>query len=410
MQRDNSQLAQELDDDGRDEKRVKEIQTLASPAKKELTLAFIEIGEKNTYRQDPKQAVRCGLAKTGRLSQFIYALEGNNTELEVTKKDTNRVMNAFMDLLSDAGFYRANITKIIPAAQIIAVGIVHRRKRERYRINEYLPVLLWFDGNETLIKRRGDKYWMSLREGLLDFKAIQVFHKRHKEQGTQFINWLEQELESILLKTRQIPIVLMVDAGLRRSWWEGLQNGQIKAQELPLTRRLFHDTRLKIIRINHTSDVPQYDIMNVAKQSTINRSKGLFKDGELYYSVGSRPDTIQTPTIITKLKSPGTLLLKQQAIELFSTGVSSQEEADDLASVVHLLRDGNLTFKFSTSQPFPLHLLNSVEKYWKANLRSDERDYSGGEDFGGDSADQGIDERIRLRLRRRSGMRCLRRN
>lgn len=60
-------------------------------------------------------------------------------------------------------------------------------------------------------------------------------------------------------------------------------------------------------------------------------------------------------------------------MELFLTGVSSQEEADDLASVVHLLRNANLTFKFSTSQPFPLHLLNSLEKYWKANLKSDER-------------------------------------
>ena len=60
-------------------------------------------------------------------------------------------------------------------------------------------------------------------------------------------------------------------------------------------------------------------------------------------------------------------------MELFLTGVSYQEEADDLASVAHLLRDANLTFKFSTSQPFPLHLLNSLEKYWKANLKSDER-------------------------------------
>jgi len=56
------------------------------------------------------------------------------------------------------------------------------------------------------------------------------------------------------------------------------------------------------------------------------------------------------------------LLLKQQAVEFFPTGASSSEEADELAKAVHLLRNANLTFGFSTAQPFPLRSVTLSER------------------------------------------------
>lgn len=400
---DNSLLVQDLDEAGREGKRIKEIQNSLPPGKKTSALAFVEIGNKLKYQRDPKQAVRLGLAKTGRLSQFIYDLGKDTPEGKKSGKDQGRVINSFLDLLSDAGYYRANVRKIVPGEQLIAVGILHRYSKRLG--NEYLPVLIWFNGHEILAKRRGDTQWLTLKEALLNYNGIQAFQNRiNAVDGRLFVNWLEQELETILLKHHKTTIYLFADAGLRLSWWGELGNARIQPKELPLKRRLFHDERLKVIRINHTNDVPQYDIMNIAQQSTINRSKGLFRDGAVYYSVGSRPDTIQTNKMMTKIDYPGKLLLKQQAVEFFPTGVSSAEEADELAKVAHLLRNANLTFGFSTAQPFPLHLLKSFQKYWAADLLSEKRDDDGWvNEFQGEGFDSGMDERLRLRIRRKSG-------
>ncbi|MDO0825299.1 RNaseH domain-containing protein [Desulfosporosinus nitroreducens] len=103
--------------------------------------------------------------------------------------------------------------------------------------------------------------------------------------------------------------------------------------------------------------------------------------------------------MLTAKCNPGKLVLKQQAVEFFPTGVSSEEEADGLAKVTQLLRNANLTFGFSTAQPFPLHLLKSFQKYWAADLLSVKQDDDGWvNEFQGEGFDSGMDERIRLEI------------
>lgn len=45
-----------------------------------------------------------------------------------------------------------------------------------------------------------------------------------------------------------------------------------------------------------------------------------------------------------------------------------RRKKDKLAGMVHNLRRANMTFKASTSQPFPVHLMKSIKKYWQAQI------------------------------------------
>ena len=414
--RDDAFLTQELDPEGLREQRVSEIKKRVTVAERDkLTLALIEIGEKKSYKKlDPKAAVRSGLAKTGRMTQFMYKLNHElngrrrskeDEEKSIMKTNLGIVTNAFLDLLADAGFVRANIPLIAEGEHIVVTGIIKRKVRlnSRRTNTEYLPVLLWFDGREIKVKRLGETLWLPMHKALLDFSKTRPFDNMWKESSQRFINWLEQEIESILLSTSEVPIYLFADAGLRQYWWKNLQNPIITSRDLPFTKRIIDEERLKFVRLNRTDDVPQYEIFDTNKNSSLNRYKGLFRDGEIYYSVGSKPDTIRAKLEITKYNTPREIILKQQAVEILPTGVKDQEEAAQLAQRAHLLREGNLTYARSTAQPFPLHLMKSLSKYWEAeNARAiEDEDEQGNLEY--DSYGNDFEEGIKSAIRRRYG-------
>lgn len=124
-----------------------------------------------------------------------------------------------------------------------------------------------------------------------------------------------------------------------------------------------------MIRINHSDDVPHYDIISSKAQDSFNRHSGLFGCPEgFYYSVGLRPDNIRANLKLTKIDYPSKLIMKQHAVKLIVLGCANGEEKNKLAEMVHNLRRANLTFEASTSQPFPLHLMNAIKKYWQAQV------------------------------------------
>lgn len=366
IQRDNGWLVQELEGQQLGFKKAwhKRAAEIYKNVKRESrkVVALIEIDRPDVYKaNDPKTAVRDGFRKVGRLTQFIYRID-NNDDKESKSGVRSRVLNAVLDLLADAGFLRNNVDDIVSGNSIVAVDIIQHANGKRGQ--QYLPVLVWYKDKQIKVKKLGDKDWLSLSHSLLEFNSIKPMHKK---EGQRFYEWVQQEIERLLLTNTGI-IYLLVDAELRNSWWNLLKNPLINQEKVPFSdMALFEKGRLRVIRINHTDDVPQYDIES--KKGDVNRFSGLFGCPEgFYYSIGMRPDNMMTNLKLLKVDYPSKLIMKQQAVELIVLGTADKAEKDKLAGMVHNLRRANLTYKASTSQPFPLHLMKSIKKYWQAQI------------------------------------------
>lgn len=66
---------------------------------------------------------------------------------------------------------------------------------------------------------------------------------------------------------------------------------------------------MKVVRVNLTGDVPQYQI-NVKGEEVPNRRQGIFKEAsEIYYSIGEKPMTMKTaPNALMKYDWPSKLI------------------------------------------------------------------------------------------------------
>lgn len=155
IRRDNDWLVKELE--GKQfnvekawQKRLSEIQGNVKKESQEM-IALVEIGKPDDYKEnDPKLAVREGLRRAGRLSQFIHGLSKETApKTEIEGEERSRVLNAALDLLTDAGFLRGNLDDIVADNNIIAVDIVYRTIGNR---KEYLPILMWFTGEQLRVR------------------------------------------------------------------------------------------------------------------------------------------------------------------------------------------------------------------------------------------------------------------
>jgi len=343
-------------------KRVNEIRAGMRRVAENI-MALIEIDEKEKYGddKDPKLAVRNGMAATGRVTQFIHPLDVGDKP-GVKDRPDSRIKNSFLDLLADFGFFSAAMDEIPSTGHIVAVDIL-KRWNSKKRASEFLPVLSWYDGKQLVFKKLGDSRWLSVRDGLLQMNENYV--TLDNGDSKRFQSFLKQELEELLMKTTG-TVYLMVKASLRCRWWNNLSNPKINSERLPFFDEELPDMyRLRVVRINTTSDVPQYDIVDDIEDLGINKKRGLFKDKKgIYYSVGVRPSAWQVRKDATKYNMPNKMLMKQNAVEIIPLGCKDENERDNIAAMIDKLRRTNITYDASTVLPFPMHQLKSLAKYW----------------------------------------------
>lgn len=335
-------------------RRIKEIEKELDPAE-ELevpVIALIEIDEEWKQGTDPKQAVRIGFRSTGRITQFIYPL--NNEE----DANDNRVLNSIIDLLADTGFLRYNWLKFKPMGVILSLSLL------KIDNNKFIPVLSKIENQLLTFKPFGNDKWYSQHEALLSInRAIPI--KSNDESKGALKRFLVNEIMDTL-KTTDQDVYLLLNASLRNKWMVQMKNGNLhKETILSFDERLENEKRLKVIRINTTSDVPQYRIIKNGNEEDVNKNQGLFRDAlGIYYSVGERPDTFpRVANAATKFKLPRKQLLQQQAVEIIPLGVADENERDLMAYMVHSLRKMNITYKQHVQQPFPIHRTKSLLKY-----------------------------------------------
>ncbi len=117
--------------------------------------------------------------------------------------------------------------------------------------------------------------------------------------------------------------------------------------------------------MNTTGEVPEYNIFkNDFDLEGLNRNQGLFSfDNKVFYSVGSRPDSLKgVKKHGTKLTHTTKMIGKQRVVE-FVPLTDNSDENIWLATQCHALRKLNLTFDASTKYPLPIYLNDRFGEY-----------------------------------------------
>ncbi|EAO9488510.1 pPIWI_RE module domain-containing protein [Brevibacillus invocatus] len=342
-------------------KQVTNTGTILNPV-----LALVEIEKKDNWREgtDPKNAIREGMKKTGRLSQFIYPLTDDE------KGDISRIINGTLDLFHDYGFFSDNLTRINLPGTLLSISVLKAG-------NKYLPTISRLEGTELSIKMLGFDSWMTLYEAALRMDEAKFLDNPRKDNRSVevFEAFITREIMNELAQDKE-QVIVLVNATLRNNWMRAIGNTKIRWDQVPnLNEQISGSGRLKFIRINATDDVPQYRILKNDSTNEFNKASGIFKDPiGVYYGVGGRPSAwkgILNETL--KITSPSKLLLQQRAVEYFPLGAKTEEEKDSLATLADHLRRLGLTYDKHTIFPYTMRVLNSLSKYITGN--EDDYDY-----------------------------------
>jgi hypothetical protein len=349
-------------------KRINQITKQLSKAEQQdnPVVALVEIDEKDKWREgsDPKKAIREGMKKTGRLTQFIYPLTDDETG------DVSRIINAALDLFNDYGLFSDNINKINVPGTLLSVTVLKAG-------NKHLPAISRLVGTNLSIKMLGFDSWMSLQEAALRMdNAIFLDNPRKENRSSEvFEAFITKEIQNELDRCEG-RLVVLVNAKLKNNWMRSIGNTKIQWDRTPiLNERLSNESRLKFIRINATDDVPQYRIIINDAWNEVNKASGIFKDPiGAYYGVGGRPTAWNgVNKATTKFSSPSKQLLQQRAVEYIPLGAKDDDELDELAVLADHLRRLGLTYDKHTILPYTVRILDSLSKYITGN--EDDYDY-----------------------------------
>lgn len=329
-------------------------------------IAIVEIEEKDKWREggDPKKAIREGMKKTGRLTQFIHPLSDNETA------DVSRIINSTLDLFNDYGLLSNNVNKIIVPGTLLSVTVLKSG-------NKYLPAMSRLFKTELSIKVLGIDSWMSLYEAALNIDNAKFLDNPRKDNRSRevFEAFVTREIENEIDQGAE-QVTVLVNAVLRNNWMRSIGNTKIQGNQVPvLNERLSNESRLKFVRVNATDDVPQYRIIIDEVVNQFNKASGIFKDPiGIYYGVGGRPSAWKgISNEATKFSSPSKQLLQQRAVEYIPLGAMDEDERDNLAILVDHLRRLGVTYDKHTVFPYTMRVLSSLLKYVTGN--EDDYDY-----------------------------------
>ncbi len=311
--------------------------------------AFHISSENEIQNQDPKKIIRSAFKDQGRITQFINGFENED------KDDKYRLVSSLYDLFSAAGFMDYEYFNHGFKDQILLGLSTAKNSRGKF------IVLSKIEKGQVCYKICGlsDKEWLPL-SGLLpklQSYTLKNIENLRIDKGL-FHQWVIDQLNE--LKDDNKEYLFYFDASLRHPYWPFAMNGDLNIKNL----KIVNLERFKFIRVNTTNEVPEYNIFKDEKDTEgINRNQGLFSnDNHVFYSIGARPDTIQTRTDATKITNATKMIVKQRIVEFVILN-DDVEENMLLAAKSHALRKLNLTFDSSSKYPLPIYVNDRFGEY-----------------------------------------------
>lgn len=311
--------------------------------------AFHTSSESEIQNQDPKKIIRSAFKDKGRITQFINGFEKED------KDDKYRLVSSLYDLFSAAGFMDYEYFKHGFNDQILLGLSTAKNSRSKF------IVLSKIEKGQVCYKICGlsDKEWLPLSALLPKLQSFTLKNIENlKIDKGLFQQWVVDQLNDLNDETNEY--LFYFDASLRNQYWPFAMNRDLNIEKL----KIVNPERFKFIRVNTTNEVPEYNIFKDEEDTEgINRNQGLFSnDNHVFYSIGARPDTIQTRTDATKITNATKMIVKQRIVEFVILNDDIEENLL-LAAKSHALRKLNLTFDSSAKYPLPIYVNDRFGEY-----------------------------------------------
>ncbi|MFD2796445.1 pPIWI_RE module domain-containing protein [Promicromonospora vindobonensis] len=334
--------------------------------------------------RDPKNAIRHGLARTGRISQFVNPASEDPESAPAS--DAIRFTKAIDDAFRQLGVRPSPFVVQSPAGtelrpRCLALTMLRRNKSSAREQKVFLPVAVLMDVDGTNIRvltgRDKDRAWRRLHE------AIPLIGRT---AGGPNPLMTEFDVESFFKEviddvcTEGGPVLLLTHAQkLRRYAWPHLQNPRIGIDALAFdgeTRSITDYPGLRHVRVRVAEgyETPQAYGFNEDQEGAeaVGKSRGLWQFGSdrLYASTAAKPVTDQTPKGISKLPRPGEdagmvhkTVFNPQLVELYVAAIQPGDEPVHWAALAHELRDANPYFASEHVLPWPMRIAEQLGEY-----------------------------------------------
>jgi len=318
------------------------------------TGVIVEMPNYSSIARDPKEAVRIGLARTGRVSQFITP-ESDNDE-----NYPERVRNAVRDILRQLGYMYDNIhTPLLKSEMpddldIIAIQMLDRR----------VPVVVHAIAGTTevdvyLATANETSYYQSTFQARLALTNITNDFKLKPDDARRFF----QSILSDLAEQCEHPLVLLdgdklsrVFPDLRRKHKFINITGNTELTNIRVARIAFSDNKYSVFGV---------PIATITPASNNKSFSGLFADPHFkrkFYSFRSRPAT--QPVRRTRHRdNPRKNAWHPHTMQIDLLNLQEDDIPVEWAYTVRNLCEVASHFNDPTKLPEPLHTADNLNEY-----------------------------------------------
>lgn len=357
------------------------------------TVALVEIGDPEGYRgaqrgDDPIFAVRHGLARTGRLSQFVTPVVAPSRpprqrgDKPPTDPNRERFAAAIDELFRHLGVRPEELPDPVPntiAARpaLLAVWLIRTNEGKPWGVRRSVPVALLVDptGREVQLHAPGAE-WQPFHTGLLDVGSRFLTGTTNvgKDDVTRFVRSVLDSAVSAYDNT-----LLLTYAQNLRAGWPNINNRQLllDSVEFGAERRpinTYPGLRHVRVRTSLGGETPECYGVAEAKPGL---PQGLwrYRLPRLYGSTGAKPSSAVSAVVGTskivptehgdqlRAPRPNNQVWNAQFVELCVAGLQQGDDPDHWAALAHELRWAAPYSKVTTTLPWPLHLAQQVEEY-----------------------------------------------
>jgi hypothetical protein len=365
--------------------RAEEIARQLTPAPQdEPTLALIELPNyqdprkpelRKQYRyRDPKRALRKGMARSGRVTQFISPEEdGLRHRADKAVRDGLRQLGY---LPAPIGFRFKSGEHQLPAEMVVAGVYVLNLTRKRTSTGVHLPVVvLMHTGNHQVRAWLPDgKGTRPYRQALLDVaemppEKVKVGWGKYGEALSALQQFLRHELP---LEGAEDMVVLAMAQNARQTW-PGLGNAEMIQDCIQFDRvangghpvplnELEGRMRLIRLRTGTGSETPEYYVPD-SKANT--SSQGVWCEAgtpRLFFNTASKPNTSAAANK-GKDKYPTERYAVPSIVEVIPIALQPEDKPELWASAVNQWRDMSILFNDMTLLPLPLALARKMDEY-----------------------------------------------
>ncbi|NLI93035.1 MAG: RNAseH domain-containing protein [Peptococcaceae bacterium] len=348
-----------------------------------VTGTFVELAAKTDFdeRVDPKRALRKGLAKTGRVSQFIEK-EATSDSLKKIKQESaleKRAENAVLDLLRQLGYLPERFTIQIVGQEtdtspldIYAFWLIRTNSAQQRKQN-LLPLVLHMQSgsSEILARYPQSQGWQPYSKMLLSLGQI-ASGQESKLPDSEVAGFIQKILQEDIVPSQNA--LVLVDGYNLRAKWYWLTDKCIDPSRLWVSeKRQGWDVKdipgIRLVRIRTNEEVPAgYGIKD---DGELGLTSGVFAAmGNVFYGVAPKPNTMKnygTSKAKTRRTNQPNLDHKQPGcVEIYPVLMPADDDPAAWASLVQKMRQMLPSYDDYAIHPLPIHLLKKAEEYLSA--------------------------------------------